>query len=657
MREYTRSELIDLHYTERGSEEKNKLIQELLNYWDIFDDSDVRLKTDLTFLLNKYIDKSIDGPFILLMTMRNRLDLKRRITDVNEKRRHAQLKSFLTHLEEQQKNIYTPDESIRALISNSKYAQMKNLIIVFEIERVRRIRARSTPSNQNLNVCLSILETLEPIKGFDDYGGIYIPSNAIEGMIELQKSLTYARTFHFEETLMSSRKARDIFNNVSNAFFNNIRNIFIWWSHVIDARVYSKCYLKEKARECQNKSDIISKDGKGIDNNKQDFLKSIAPKKEKNQTWQIFRRLLRSEKGEQVDFLHAYHEVLANYIARENVNLRGKFSNLDVENLFSSDIKNEIDPSDRGRIRTTKVRIISSEYKREFNQFLTRGVIGDYNKEFKPQPLLFDHNSLREKNVLSKRMVKNCTITMMLAQTAHERQNSLIILQLTLITIDLLTKNRWLAKIIMQRNKSRGKKTSRKKQTGKNEQQSDEYENDFYHAMRLTEICVKKVNIILKRLNNDIRESPLVNWVNCCAESFPQLAKHPTLDLTNFVEYCESKIIFEKQEKMVFWKEWEANIVEEAKKKGIEELEVTDKIEQLKLHTVDNTELTRKICEEFKIEIKEPVATRPIVLKFEKNGIIENFPFSIYFDNGDTRISPYEIGPGEQKFTAEGEIV
>jgi hypothetical protein len=655
MREYTRSELIDMHYTERGSEEKNKLIQELLNLWAIFEDNNVRLKTDLTFLLDQYIDKSIDGPFILLMTMKNRLDLKRRINDENEKRKYAQLKSFLTHLEEQQKNIYTPDECIRALISNSNYAQMKNLIIVFEIERVRRIRAKSTPSNQNLNVCLSILKTLEPIKGVDDFGGIYIPSNAIEGMIELQKSLTYARTFHFEETLVSSRKARDIFNDVSNASFNNIRNILIWWTHAIDARVYSKCYLKEEALKCRDNSDKISKSGEGIDSNKQDYLKSIAPREENKQTWICFQRLLRSDKGEQVDFLHAYHEILANYIARENVNIKGRFSNEDVQNLFSSEIKGIIDPN---RVNSPNDRIIPSEYKREFNQFLTRGIIGDYNKEFKPQPLLFDHSSLTEKSVLSKRMVKNCTITIMLAQTAHERQNSLIILQLTLIIIDLLTKNRWLAKIIMQRNKRRGKKTSRKKQTEENEQQSDEYENDFNHAMRLTEICIKKVNIILKTLNiNKDRKSQLETWVNCCAESFPQLTRQPKIDLTEFVEFCESKIIFEKKEKIVLWKEWVANVVEEAKKKGLEENEVKGKIEELQRQNLDNTELTRKMRKEFHIEIKEPGATCPIVLKIEENGIIEDFSFSIYLDDGESRFSPYEISPGEQKFTAEGEII
>ena len=139
MREDTRSEMIDMHYTMRDSSEKTNLIELLLSYWDIFEDNNVKLKTDLIFFLDKYSDKSIDGPFILLMTMRNRKDLRRRISAEKTKNKYHQLKSFLKHLEEQQKNIYTPDECIRALLSSSKYAEKKNLFIVFEIERVRRI--------------------------------------------------------------------------------------------------------------------------------------------------------------------------------------------------------------------------------------------------------------------------------------------------------------------------------------------------------------------------------------------------------------------------------------------------------------------------------------------------------------------------------------
>ena len=599
--------------------------------------------------MDKYSDKSIDGPFILLMTMRNRKDLYRRISAEKTKNKFHQLKSFLRHLEEQQKNIYTPDECIRALLSNSKYAEKKNLFIVFEIERVRRIRAKSTPSNQNLNVCLSILETLKPTKENDNYGGIYIPSEAVEGMIQLQKSLTYARTFHFQETLESSQKARDIFNKVSNKVFAKYRNIYIWWTHVIDSRTYSKCYLDEKALDCQAKANNIRINGQGIDKNKQEYLKSIVPKK--TTTWEIFQRLLKSSDAEQMDFLHAYHELLANYIARTDVNVKKGFTNKDILKLLTNNIQSVIKPREKG------VNILPAEYKREFNQFLTRGVIGGYNKEFKPQPLLFDHSSLREKSVLSKRMVKNCTITVMLAQTAHERQNSLIILQLSLIIIDLLTKNRWLAKIIIQRINSRPKKTSRKKQNQITKQQKDEYENHFNHAMMLTEICVKRVNNILKSLSRtDHLESPLETWVNCCAQSFPKLTQNPEKDLQKFVDYCESRIIYEEKSRMVLSEKWKADIIEKAKEKGFTEEEVEAALKEYELRDSENVENRNKLLEKYGIKSKEPESTCPINLRIEREEITQDFPFYIYLD-GLGELSPYQTSPGELKFTAEGDYL
>ena len=64
MREYTRSQIIDMHYNERGGKKKTELINILLELWDIFEDKGVKLKADLTFFLDKYVDESIDGPFI-----------------------------------------------------------------------------------------------------------------------------------------------------------------------------------------------------------------------------------------------------------------------------------------------------------------------------------------------------------------------------------------------------------------------------------------------------------------------------------------------------------------------------------------------------------------------------------------------------------------
>lgn len=588
MEEYTRHQIIDLHYNERGQPEKKELIDVLLRLWDIFDDKDVHLKADLVRLLDRYSDDVIDGPFILLMTMRNRNDLRDKITTMESSGKYKQLKSFLNHLENQQKYIHTPDESIRALLSHKNYAKKKNHIIMFEIERVRRIRAKATPTNQNLSLCISILRTLEPSEGVDDYGGIYVPSEAVQGVIELQKALTYSRTFNFKKILESSRKSRELIDAVSTPSFNKLRNIFVWWTHIIDARTFSKCYMEKEALRSHKFANEIKEYGKGIDTNKQDYLKSITPPKEEE--WELFSRLFQSHNAEQTDYLHAYHALLSKYIYRKETNVKKPFKNSDFEKIF---LHQEVQDVIKDQKWSPKV------LKRECNQFLTRGVTGDYYKDFKPQPLFFDHNTIREKDVLSKRMLKNSAVMNILAQAAHERQNSVIILQLSLILIDLLNKNKWLSEVIYQRLRSRPKNTSRKVNI-KSKHMEKDYTSDLLHAMDLTKLCIDKVDFIFKRLELENRH-PLLDWVEYCKKSFPVLLQDSEKNLILYIDFCKLVICFEHQ-----------NRVEE---------------------------------------------THEIRLQYEKGEAHKKISLHTKFTDSEdpsNNLSPYGTSPGELKFTADG---
>jgi hypothetical protein len=587
MKQYTRDQIIELHYNKRGQPGERKLIGILLKLWDIFDNKEVHLKADLIQLLDRYSNSVIDGPFILLMTMRNRRDMRDEITRMGHKGEYKQLKSFLNHLVNQQKNIHTPDESIRALLSHKDYAKNKNHIIIFEIERVRRIRAKSTSTNQNLSLCISILETLEPSEEIDEYGGIYVPSEAVEGLIQLQKALTYGRTFFFREILEASKQSRKLINAVSSPSFNKLRNIFVWWTHIIDARTFMKCYMKKEALESQKFANDIKINGIGIDKNKQKYLESITPKKQDSDF--VFERLFKSISAERIDYLHAYHVLLSEYIYRKETDTKKPFKSSNFEDLLST------------KVRDWTKKIGTKVVKRECNQLLTRGIIGDYHKDFKPQPLFYDHNTLREKDVLSRRMLKNCAVTNMLAQTAHERQNSLIIIQLSLILIDLLTKNRWLSKVINQRIGSRPKKRSRKiKLKVQEREQVNEYESDLHHAFVLTRICIEKINYIFKKLDLE-NPNPLFDWVEYCEESFPPFTQEPVQNLNKFIEYCNSVISFNS--------------------------------------------------------LKQDKKPNEIELKYKKNGKSEKILFHTRFidsDDSNNKLSLYETSPGELKFTAEG---
>ena len=76
--------------------------------------------------------------------------------------------------------------------------------------------------------------------------------------------------------------------------------------------------------------------------------------------------------------------------------MKKAFKNSDFEALLDQEVQGLV----KNKKWSTKV------LKRECNQLLTRGVTGDYYKDFKPQPLFFDHNTIREKRCAFEKDVK-----------------------------------------------------------------------------------------------------------------------------------------------------------------------------------------------------------------------------------------------------------
>ena len=69
----------------------------------------------------------------------------------------------------------------------------------------------------------------------------------------------------------------------------------------------------------------------------------------------------------------------------------------------NSDFEALLDPEVQGLVKNKKWS--TKVLKRECNQLLTRGVTGDYYKDFKPQPLFLIITPFGRK-MLSKRMLK-----------------------------------------------------------------------------------------------------------------------------------------------------------------------------------------------------------------------------------------------------------
>lgn len=582
----SKSELLNLHYTQKYGKHKEVLIKRILEYWNGEDHQ--HLSTGIMNFIRKNENNEVDGPFILFITMRNRYVLNEKIIQFSrkEKMNYKLLKMFLNHLSEQQTKIYTPDICVQSLFSHEKYREKKNMMIIFELERVRRIRANSSSTNQNLNQCIRILNTLEAVENDDSYGGVYVPSKAVEGLIQLQKALTYARTSSFSRTIHHCQESRRILSASQNNDFDKIRDIFIWWTYIVESRTFAKCSKIEEALERLKESQNILNKLQKNNPTKHQYIMSIIQDEQKKKTSSTFNRILTDENIHPGDYLHAYHALLSEFIHSKKKPQKKsdlQFSNESFLNLFDAKIRSEVEkPSNRKR----------SGYKRALNQSLTMGIVGGDFKQYRPQPLLFEHTTLPLNSPLD-RMVKNCTASYQLVQAAHERKNSYLILQLVLVVIDLILKNHWIIEVIEHKNSIASKKGDKNKISENNEV--------LVHAIKQTIACIKKVNQVFLQLEEELLpELELVSWIEYCSKEFDSIKSNENLLKQEFMRTCNKVISLETRNK-------------------------------------EDNNVSR-------IELKL------------KNGKTYPFSvFSTDIEELFT-ICPYDLSPGDQKFNAEGEL-
>lgn len=581
----SKSELLNLHYTQKYGKDKVLLVKKILDYWRGEDHQ--HLSAGIMNFIRKNENNEVDGPFILFITMRNRYVLNDKIIEFSrkEKMNYKLLKMFLNHLSEQQTKIYTPDVCVQSLFSHDKYREKKNMMIIFELERVRRIRANSSPTNQNLNQCIRILNTLKAVENDESYGGVYVPSKAVEGLIELQKALTYARTSSFSRTIHHCQESRRIFSASKDHDFDKIRDIFIWWTYIVESRTFAKCSKNEEAlerlKESQNMLNKLQKNNP----TKHQYIISIIQDEQKKKTSSTFNRILKDEYTHPGDYLHAYHALLSEFIHSEKK--PEKKSELQFSNESFLDLFDRVDRSKFGDYKNRK----RSDYKRALNQSLTMGIVGGDFKQYRPQPLLFEHTVLRPDSLLD-RMVKNCTVSYQLIQAANERKSSYIILQLGMIVIDLIVKNRWIITVIEHKNSIASKKGHKNKISENNK--------ILVHAIKQTIACIKKVNQVFLQLEeNLLPDLELVSWVDYCSKEFDSIKSNENLLKQEFMRICNKVVTLDMRK-------------EEENTSEIKLKLINTKTYSFSVFSTDSEELFT-IC-------------------------------------------PYELSPGDQKFNAEGEL-
>ena len=79
----SKSELLNLHYTQKYGNDKVLLVKKILDYWRGEDHQ--HLSAGIMNFIRKNENNEVDGPFILFITMRNRYVLNDKIIQFSRK--------------------------------------------------------------------------------------------------------------------------------------------------------------------------------------------------------------------------------------------------------------------------------------------------------------------------------------------------------------------------------------------------------------------------------------------------------------------------------------------------------------------------------------------------------------------------------------------
>ena len=614
MEDLTPQSLIKLHYS--IPERKDKMIDYLIQCWRK-PITDNKLGRSLTKLLHDNEHEAVEGPLILLLTMRNRKILQTK-TENSANVLDERLTRFLKHLEAQRHDIFLPDAASVSIQSSQKYSKDIGYVKMFQIERVRRIRSASGPGNYNLSFCMKILDSIKSNLNHHQssaYGAIHMPTNALPGLIDLQIGLCKARTASYEETLKFAKSAEENFKRLPKGTeFQELRLLLLWWTHELRERIYSQCFMIEKSLEARRDADKIVGN---LEESKKDYIEKIRPDNFGILNWEtLLLKICRLGKRKKQtsdaepddirinDFLYAKHLLLSRYLAaRENFDIKKKYEKKQIVNLIypkydepkRHDQKYDIDIDDN---------YIYKLVKRSMNQFLLYGIVGDIKRDIglRVEPLLFDHTTLKRHDLI-RRINKHCSVTLSLIQISKERDSGFLILQLTLIGIDFLVKCQRLLQIYERRGKKR--KYNLRGSSGKTEDEKFTQDN-LKHLHRCMLLIFDDLrSTMLRKLPKEKQDSELLGWIKNIGSELDKIKTNDSMKYIHDVEeFCRKAVENSRDKSQNYFTKIILNFMQ-VTNSGIE----------------------------------------------KKEGKKVNFDAS--FTESDEKITPYSATPGENKFKAD----
>jgi len=453
-KKHSRADLLSMLYSKGEGEKRKGLYEEVLAAWVLTSANKeggretfgVHLHKNLQHMLNNYPNEM--GGFMIWMTIRCR-----RAPSLVERGSPA-LKQFLTHLKKLVNDPFLRSAASEAVIVNDKFSSKSNYFAMFQLERVRLLRAGVKMDNNNLEQAVKILHAIKIKDDGDEYGGIYVPSSAMRATKWLQLALCSSRTANHGKTIDYARKVAEELDKKHASSFSNVKRVFQWWAMKIEERVvssYSGKNLQEKRRK---EMIIFEKNTPDKDTNQ--YLADMKKKNEKNGRMEGYKQWnensdVREDLNNTVlyDFMYVKHSVLSAFINSASINPKKKFDKVALEKVMKDSGDDDISKFFESNQPNTRKR------RKNANNLLSNIVTGRTRERngLARIGLLLDHTIFTNKKKWTKYLLRGASSSILHAHAAVERDMRMQPVVLAMIGIDVCAQISHLGSFALSRRK------------------------------------------------------------------------------------------------------------------------------------------------------------------------------------------------------------
>jgi hypothetical protein len=537
----SRADLISMLYSKNGGEKRKILHEEVLAAWELKEFGH-HLHLNLQHMLNYHPNDM--GAFFIWMTIRcRRADFLEEKALILVKRGMPALKQFLTHLDRLVHDPFLRSAASEAVVVNDKFSSKSNYFAMFQLERVRLLRAGVKMDNNNLEQAVKILHAIKPRDDGDEYGGIYVPSSAMEATKWLQLALCSARTANHQRTIEYARKIISELDKKHARSFSNVKRVFEWWAMKIEERVvssYSGINLQKEGRK-----KMIAFEKNTPDKDTKQYLNDMKKKNEGNRGMEGYKTWYESNDVREdlnntilYDFMYVKHSILSAFINSPSINPKRKFDKMAVEKVMKGSKNQDIYTFFKKNQPNTRKR------RKNANNLLSNIVTGRTRERngLARIGLLLDHTIFTSKKKWVKYLLGSASSSILHAHAAVERDMRMQPAVLAMIGIDVCAQISHLGSFALSRKKKGWYITDPPEGEGK-WKCIDDGETEL-----LTSRLIEAFEIICRGIKNsigkDCSEVNIYQWAQSTLETLKVIRDEvdSKLKFTKIIQLCQRSI-------------------------------------------------------------------------------------------------------------------